>query len=303
MNGSSAQSTTGAYSLRIGVLILPDLPWPRARQLWQRAEELGFAHAWTYDHLTWRGHRDLPWFGAIPALTAAAAVTDRIRLGTLVASPTFRHPLALAKELITLDDISGGRLTLGIGAGGGGWDSTMLGHEAWSARERSERFIEFVTLTDRLLREPTCTYAGRFYSVDEARTYPGCVQRPRIPFAVAASGPRGMRLAAEHAQTWVTTGLRTKRGPIPAAQGAMDVQEQMARLDEACYAAGRDPLTLDRLVVTGPTLDSGLSSPEAFADAVGRYAEVGVTDLVVHWPRPADPYHADLDVFEAIFGS
>jgi len=302
MSETSRQSTTGTYPLRIGVLILPDLPWPGAGQLWRRAEELGLSHAWTYDHLTWRGHRDRPWFAAIPTLTAAAAVTDRIRLGTLVASPNFRHPLTLAKELVTLDDISGGRLTLGVGAGGSGWDTTMLGNEAWSARERSDRFVEFVDLTDRLLREPTCTYPGRYYSVDEARTYPGCVQRPRIPFAVAASGPRGMRLAVEHAQTWVTTGVRTKRGPIPAVQGALDVRGQMERLDEACAAAGRDPLTLGRLVVTGPVLDSGLSSRQAFVDTVGAYADVGVTDLVVHWPRPAEPYRADPALFEDIFG-
>ena len=96
------------------------------------AEQLGFAHAWTYDHLTWRGHRDHTWFAAVPTLTAAATATTRIRLGPLVASPNFRHPLTLAKEMIALDDISGGRVTLGVGAGGTGWDATMLGQTPWS---------------------------------------------------------------------------------------------------------------------------------------------------------------------------
>src|SRR6266487_284703 len=142
-----------SFPLRVGVLILPEHPWRESCVLWQQAEELGFAHAWTYDHLTWRGHRDLPWFSAIPTLTAAALATDRIRLGTLVASPNFRHPLTLAKEIVTLDDISGGRLTLGIGRGSAGWDATMLGADVSSPREGSERFREFVELTDLLLRQ------------------------------------------------------------------------------------------------------------------------------------------------------
>src|SRR5881227_993731 len=133
-------------AVRLGVVILPELRWPAARSLWRRAEELGFAHAWTYDHLAWRSLRDSAWFGAVPTLTAAAMATERIRLGTLVASPNFRHPVPLAKELMTLDDISGGRLTLGIGAGGEGWDATMLGHPAWSRPERADRFAEFVGL-------------------------------------------------------------------------------------------------------------------------------------------------------------
>ena len=192
--------------MRLGVVILPELRWSAARQVWRRAEELGFAHAWTYDHLAWRALRDSPWFGAIPTLTAAATVTSRIRLGPLVTSPNFRHPVAFARELIALDDVSDGRLDLGIGAGGTGFDATILGQAAWSNRERGDRFVEFVTLLDRLLREPTTSYEGRFYSANQARTYPGCVQRPRLPFAIAATGPRGMRLAAQYADVWVTTG-------------------------------------------------------------------------------------------------
>lgn len=289
--------------MRRGVLILPELPWTTARSVWRRAEILGFDHAWTYDHLAWRSLRDSAWFGAIPTLTAAAMVTERIHLGTLVASPNFRHPVPFAKELVTLDDISGGRFTLGIGAGGSGWDATMLGHTAWSQRERADRFTEFVDLLDRLLRAPETSYQGRFYSADEARTYPGCSQEPRIPFAVAATGPEGMRLAARFGQTWVTTGDRTREGPIKADAGARIVQEQMVRLDEACVEVGRDPASVDRLVLAGPILDSGLASTELFHDTIGRYAEVGVTDFVVHWPRAEEPYAADIDTFERAFAS
>ena len=122
--------------LRLGVVILPEHRWPIARAIWRRAEALGFDHAWTYDHLAWRSLRDAPWFGAIPTLTAVAAATMRIRLGTLVASINFRHPVPFARELLTLDDVSGGRFTLGIGAGGTGWDATILGKPEWSPRER-----------------------------------------------------------------------------------------------------------------------------------------------------------------------
>ncbi len=287
--------------MRIGVVILPEHRWASAGALWSRAEELGFAHAWTYDHLAWRNLRDSPWFATVPTLTAAAVATDRIRLGTLVASPNFRHPVPFAKELMTLDDISGGRITLGIGSGGTGWDATMLGQDPWPPRERAERFAEFLDLTDRLLRQPATTFAGRFYSADEARSIPGCVQQPRIPFAVAATGRAGMRAVAMYAQIWTTTGDPRGEGSLNPKEGTIVVADQMARLEEACAATGREPSTIDRLVLTGPGLDPGLSSVEAFADTVGRYEQIGVTDLVVHWPRTTEPFRTDLAMFEQIF--
>lgn len=287
--------------MHIGVLILPEFPWGSAQTIWHRAESVGFKHAWTYDHLTWRSFQNRAWFAAVPTLTAAAIVTKTIRLGTLVASPNFRHPLPFAKELVALDDISGGRFILGIGAGSSGWDATMLGQNAWSRRERAERFAEFVKLTDRLLREPETSYEGQFYSTHEARTYPGCIQQPRIPFAIAATGSRGMHLVATYGQIWVTNGDRTREEMMSAKEGASVVREQMNRLNDICLQAGRDPATLRRLVLSGPRLDSGLASVEAFHETIERYAEVGITDFVVHWPRPDEPYAADLATFERIF--
>jgi alkanesulfonate monooxygenase SsuD/methylene tetrahydromethanopterin reductase-like flavin-dependent oxidoreductase (luciferase family) len=285
--------------VRFGVIILPEYRWSESQRIWQRAESLGFDHAWTYDHLAWRSLRDSPWFAAVPTLVAASLVTERIRLGTLVASPNFRHPVTFAKELMTLDDVSEGRLTVGIGAGGEGWDATMLGQDAWSRRERADRFTEFVELLDRLLREPAVSHRGRFYSADEARAYPGCVQRPRVPFAIAATGPRGMDLAARYAETWVTTGTRASEH-LDGASGAALVARQIEHLTEACGRVGRDPNALDRLVVTGAGLDPGLSSVQEFRDTAARYADAGVTDLVVHWPRSSEPYAADPEIFESI---
>ncbi|MBV9039615.1 MAG: LLM class flavin-dependent oxidoreductase [Acidimicrobiia bacterium] len=282
--------------MRLGVCILPELRWSEQQPLWQRAEELGFHHAWTYDHLAWRSLADGPWFGAVPTLAAAAMATSKIRLGPLVASPNYRHPVPFAKELVSLDDLSMGRITLGIGAGGEGWDATVLGGEPWPAKERADRFAEFVELLDMLLRQPDTTYAGTWYSAQRARTHPGCVQQPRVPFALAAAGPRGMRLAATYADTWVTTGDRS-------GGGITAVREQVKRLEDACTALSRDPSTIDRLVLTGPELDAGLESEDAFADTIGRYEALGITDLVVHWPRSTEPYRGDVKTFERVVSS
>ncbi len=286
--------------MRFGVVILPEAGWASSERRWRRAEELGFEHAWTYDHLSWRSFRDLPWYSAIPTLTAAAAATSRLRVGTLVASPNFRHPLPFAKDLIALDDISGGRVIAGIGAGGTGFDATALGQATLSPAERAERFAEFVTLTDLLLRQSQLTWKGRYYSVDEARTYPGSTQQPRLPLAIAAHGPKAMRLAAQHGDFWVTLG-GTSDGLWGPAEGAAAVAAQVKRLESACQEIGRDPSSLRRLVLTGIPLDPGMSSPATFRDTVARYEEVGVTDFVVHWPRPSEPYAGDLAMFERIF--
>lgn len=286
--------------MRVGVVILPEHRWRDAAALWQRAEQLGFEHAWTYDHLSWRDLRDSAWFGAIPTLTAAAMVTDRIRLGPLVASPNFRHPVPLAKELVTLDDISNGRLVVGLGAGGTGWDASVLGGAPWSPVERSERFAEFVTLLDTLLCDGDTTHTGRYYSAVDARTIPGCVQQPRVPFAIAATGPRGLLVAARHAEIWVTNGHRSYEDQLDPARGAEVVRRQIELLAQACAAVGRNPDELRRLVLTGLHLQPGLDSAEAFRDTLGRYADAGATDLVVHWPRPTEPYRGDVATFERV---
>jgi alkanesulfonate monooxygenase SsuD/methylene tetrahydromethanopterin reductase-like flavin-dependent oxidoreductase (luciferase family) len=283
------------------VVILPELRVDEAQRTWRLAEDLGFAHAWTYDHLAWRSLRESTWFAAVPTLAVAALATSRIRIGTLVASPNFRHPVPFARELIALDDVSRGRLTLGIGAGGTGFDASVLGHAPWSARERADRFVEFVELLDLLLRQRVTSYTGRYYAADAARSHPGCVQRPRIPFAVAATGARGMRLAATYGDAWVTTGDRRDDGALDAAAGARVVHEQIARLEDTCRAAGRDPASLARIVLTGSRLAPGLGSREELEETLGRYAEIGVTDLVVHWPRANEPYCGDVRHFERLF--
>ncbi|MFF2075011.1 LLM class flavin-dependent oxidoreductase [Kitasatospora sp. NPDC058162] len=286
--------------MRLSTVILPIHRWSEGQKIWRRAEELGFHAAYTYDHLSWRSFRDEPWFGSVPTLTAAACATERIRLGTLVTSPNFRHPVTLAKELITLDDVSGGRVTLGIGAGGTGFDATAMGQEAWSPKERADRFGEFLPLLDELLRSDATTREGTYYSAVEARNIPGCVQTPRVPFYVAAAGPRGMRLAAEYGQGWVTYGDPKGPADVPVEQAPGVIAAQIEKLTAACEAEGRDVATLEKMLLQGSTAEKPLQSLDAFVDWAGTYRELGVTELVIHWPVPDSIYQNDLAVFERI---
>ncbi len=289
-------------TVRLGVVILPEHRWKMAAHQWTCSEDLGFDHAWTYDHLSWRELRDAPWFGAVPTLAAAALVTTSIRLGVMVASANYRHPVPFSKEIMSLDDLSDGRITLGLGAGSVGYDASILGTPPWSRRERTERFVEFVDMLDELLREPAVSHDGAYYSALEARNVPGCLQTPRVPFSIAAVGPRGMRLAAEHAASWVTYGDLSGAEHIGPTAGARIVAEQVRSLETACEAHGRDPGSIDRIVLTGPQLEPCYDSVEAFRDMLGRYEAAGATDVVVHWPRDAEPYQADLSNFLKVVG-
>lgn len=287
----------------LSTVVLPYQRWQDgARASWRGAEDLGFHTAYTYDHLSWRTFRDGPWFGAVPTLTAAAAETSRIRLGTLVTNPNFRHPVTLAKDLITLDDLSGGRITLGIGAGTSGFDAAVLGQDPWTPRERADRFAEFVALLDRLLTEPDVTAAGAFYAAHEARNIPGCVQSPRIPFAVAATGPRGLALAARYGEAWVTTGDDSLFESGTPAQSDAALAHQVERLGAACTEAGRDPASIRRVLLTGftPERNAMLGSFERFVDFAGRHRALGFDEIVIHWPIPDSDFAADQGVFERI---
>ncbi|WP_374946278.1 LLM class flavin-dependent oxidoreductase [Agreia sp.] len=283
--------------MRHGIVILPQDPWSIARRKWQSAEGLGFDHAWTYDHLSWRSLADQPWNATIPTLTAAAVVTETIRLGTFVSSPNFRHPVPFAKEVATVDDISGGRFLLGVGSGGTGFDAFVLGQAEYTPRERHARFAEFVTLLDELLRHEGdnargIRFDGDWYSAVDARMVGNPVQQPRVPFVLAANGPRGLALVAEQGQGWVTTGTDGATGD----EWWSVVETLAGRLDDAAEKAGRDPASIDRYL----SLDSGgqfsLESVGAFDDLAGRAAQLGFTDVISHWPRAGGIYAGDEEV-------
>lgn len=281
--------------MRFGLTILPEHRWADAAPMWRRAQELGFDHAWTYDHLVWGGLPDSPWYGTIPTLTAAAMVTSTIRLGTFVTSPNYRHPVTFMRDLLALDDISDGRLICGIGAGGD-IDSAILGGDPLTSRERFDRFSEFSELLDRLLTQDHVSHSGTYFSAVDARTLPGPVQRPRIPFVMAANGPRSLRLAVEHGAGWLTTG--------PKAE-TMDewwaaLAELSGRLDEQLVEAGRESATFERHLNLDSSPHFALSSVSAFEEMTGRAGELGFTDVITHWPRNDGPYAGDVSVLESV---
>ncbi|HEY0240579.1 MAG TPA: LLM class flavin-dependent oxidoreductase [Friedmanniella sp.] len=287
--------------MRIGITLLPELGWAADRERWRAVEAYGYDHAWTFDHLAWRSLADSPWFATIPTLTAAALSTTTLRLGTWVATPNFRHPVPFAKELMTLDHLSGGRLNVGLGAGTDGYDATMLGGPELGPGRRHARFAEFVEVLDRVLSAAETTWSGDWYTVDGARTIPGCVQRPHPPFVVAANGPRGMRLALDRGAGWVTTtGAPPDAGPEEWWAAAGDKAARFADLVEERAAAGRAAPEAFARYLNLEARSSGFGSAEQVVDALGRAATLGFTDAVLAWPRPDGAMAGDPALIEAV---
>lgn len=278
--------------MRFGLTILPELPWAQLRPRWEAAEAMGFDHAWTYDHLVWGGLPESPWYGTTPTLTAAALVTERIGLGTFVSSPNFRHPVALHRDVQSLDDVSGGRFLLGVGTGGD-LDSRILGGEELSTRERVDRFQEFVELLVRLRTEDHVDADGRWFSARDARTLPPLRD---VPLVVAANGPRSLRFAARTGDAWVTTGPR-----VDTLDAWFDGLDQARRtLEEALVEHGRDPAEVPRYLNLDSAPQFSLESAGVFTDMTGRAAALGFTDVITHWPRPDGPYAGDEAVLEQV---
>jgi alkanesulfonate monooxygenase SsuD/methylene tetrahydromethanopterin reductase-like flavin-dependent oxidoreductase (luciferase family) len=287
--------------MRFGIVILPQYDWPEAARRWRGAEEFGFDHAWTYDHLAWRGLAGERWHATVPTLTAAAMVTGRIALGTFVASPNFRHPVPFAKDIATVDQVSGGRMLLGLGSGGTGFDAYVLGQPELTPRQRFARFAEFAEALDLLLRFESpgsggISFEGEWFTASGARMVGEPSQHPRMPLHLAADGPRGLALAVRIADGWVTTaGSDDDTGAWWRTAG-----ELVQRLDDACSAAGREPATISRTLSLDAEARYSLASAGAFEDAVGRAAELGYTDVVVHWPREHGLYAGDESVLDDI---
>jgi alkanesulfonate monooxygenase SsuD/methylene tetrahydromethanopterin reductase-like flavin-dependent oxidoreductase (luciferase family) len=286
--------------MRHGIVILPQQSWPDARRLWQQAEELGFDHAWTYDHLSWMSLSNQRWMATIPTLTAAATATSTIRLGTFVTSPNFRHPVPFAKDLATLDDISGGRFLLGVGSGAGGtsFDAHVLGTPELTPLQRHERFTEFVRDLDVLLRHETpgsggISFSDDWFTANRARMVGEPAQSPRMPFVVAADGPKGLKLVAELGDGWVTLGRPAAETPDEWWRG---VAELSTRLDDALARADRESSSLDRYLSLDVSPQFSFESIGVWEDALGRAEELGFTDVVAHWPRAEGIYAGSEEV-------
>jgi alkanesulfonate monooxygenase SsuD/methylene tetrahydromethanopterin reductase-like flavin-dependent oxidoreductase (luciferase family) len=281
--------------MRVGVTLLPEHDWVEDRHRWVRAEEYGFDHAWTFDHLAWRSLADSPWFATIPTLTAAALSTTSLRLGTFVTSPNFRHPVPLAKELMTLDVVSGGRLNIGLGAGAAGFDASMLGQPELSPRQASDRFQEFVTLLDLLLSQPQTNWQGDWYTAVGARAVPGCVQQPHPPFLIAANGPRTMRVAVERGAGWITMGNEQPgAGPDQWWAGVQRAVEAFGKVSDTT----QHQLPISMRLLDMETHAAAFRSIDQFREAFGRAADLGFTDVVIAWPRDSEPFAGDERLLE-----
>jgi probable F420-dependent oxidoreductase len=287
-------SVTRTRPLKIG-LLLPDTEdqlngetarWSDLLAMTRAAEAMGFDSVWVTDHFIHRTETETrgPW-ECWSLLSALAAVTERVEIGPLVVCTAFRNPALLAKMADTVDEISGGRLILGVGAG---WNEPEYRAFGYPFDHRFDRFEEALTIITGLLRDGHIDFAGTYYS---AR---GCELRPRgprkngPPIMIGTTGKRMLALTARHADQWNVwyshTGNRVE-GVAPL----------LAAVDAACAEAGRDPKSLERtvavMVEVGPHAPSTMSvppltgTPEELAASLRAYADAGVSHLQV-WLEP-----------------
>jgi alkanesulfonate monooxygenase SsuD/methylene tetrahydromethanopterin reductase-like flavin-dependent oxidoreductase (luciferase family) len=253
-----------------------NLPWSTLVERWQLFEALGFDSAWDCDHFIQPSRPTGPYFEAWTLLAGLAAVTQRIRIGVLVSSNTFRHPSLLAKQAVTVDHVANGRLDIGLGAGWYEPEHPMFGLELWAPAERVARFEEAVQLLDAWLRNETTTFSGRYYRLQDAPNRPQPVQKPRPPLVLAGHRPRMLRIIARYADTFNSFGTLD------------EMRERNARLDDECVRLGRDPSTLVRSLYGWAAMmpSDPWDSVQAFRDMVGSYAESGVNEFLIDQPRP-----------------
>lgn len=271
------------------------LPLDDLRARWRRAEGAGFDVVWNVDTVVEPDRPRHLLFDGPATLTMMAAETQRIRVGTLVASLYFRQPVTFAKAAVTVDHLSGGRLELALGVGDPSAGAKAAGVD-WPAGEAVARFREFVELVDRLLRQEVTTYDGRFYRCEEAETVPLPVQQPRPPITIAAHGPKMLRIAAEYADGWSSWGGNDVTTEDDFYRVTAD---RSRRFDDLCVAVGRDPASIRHSIVCYPPL-TPWQSVGYFEDMVGRLREVGIDEFVLYWAQNWGPAPHEDAVFDEV---
>jgi probable F420-dependent oxidoreductase len=256
-------------------------PYEAIRSVALQAEEDGFDSIWLADHLLYRtpGQPTRGIWECWTILAALAEATHRVELGTLVLAMSFRNPAILGKMATALDEVSGGRLILGVGTG---WNEPEYQAFGLPFDHRVDRFEEAVQILKPLLREGRVDFDGRYHQARDAEDLP---RGPRVagpPLMIGAEGPRMLRLTAQYADQWnigYLGGPETLAGPL-------------ARIASACQEEGRDPRTLGITVLIGlwfpdlePTRPGFLDQPltgsaEEIAAAMRGYAELGVEHLM-----------------------
>jgi alkanesulfonate monooxygenase SsuD/methylene tetrahydromethanopterin reductase-like flavin-dependent oxidoreductase (luciferase family) len=262
----------------------PALRWSELQTMARAAEDAGLDSLWLIDSLLAEGDPPKGYWEGWSLLTAVAAVTRRVEIGHLVTANTFRNPALLAKMADTVDEISGGRLILGLGAGDGAYSHQTFGFP-WE--RRVARFEEALQIIVPLLRESRVDFQGEFYTMRE------CELRPRGPRAFGppiligstVNAPRMLRLTAQYADMW--HGLlafgRSTPDQLPPLRDA---------LDAACLKVGRDPATLARTVVVRVELDGPIGhmfdseepirgSMDEVAETFWGFADEGITHLML----------------------
>jgi F420-dependent oxidoreductase-like protein len=261
--------------LQFGLVTDQNMSWPTLVERWRLFESLGFDSAWDCDHYVQPSRPTGPYFEAWTLLAGLAARTDSIRLGVLVSCNTFRHPALLAKEAVTVDHVSNGRLELGLGAGWYEPEHHQFGVEFPGASELVGRYREAVEIVDRLMRNDVSSYEGTFYQLHDAPMRPAPVQQPRPPLTLAAHKPKMLRIVAEYADRWNSFG------------SVEEMRERNTILDEHCADLGRDPSTIVRSLYGWAAMmpQDPWASADGFEDMVGRYRSVGVNEFLVDQPR------------------
>lgn len=211
--------------------------WDTLREMALCAEAVGFDSFWMPDHLLFRhpGMQQQGGWDAWSMLTGLAAITKRMEIAPLVACASFRNPALIAKMADTIDEISGGRFILGLGAG---WHKPEYEAFGFAYDHRVSRFEEALTIIHSLLRTGKVDFEGRFYSARECELRPRGPRPEGPPILIGSSSPRMMNIMARYADLW-------NRDRMNDVDRLLEVE---ARGDAACVEAGRDPATLGRVV-------------------------------------------------------
>ncbi len=262
--------------ISFGIMLGPFPPWENIVGWAKLVESLGFDKLWLPDHYVNPDDKDMPWFDCWCTLAALATQTEKITLGTLVSSMTLRNPAVLAHMALAADHISGGRFELGVGAAGSRKCHEMTGVTRWEARERSERYKEFIEILHHMMNNEVTTYPGKYYNIQAAIMHPPFIKRPHPVFNVAAHGPKALRLAATYGDAWNTLGPLTEMSP---KESSGEIHRSYSLLREMASEAGRDLNQFGRTMMFGWTCERPCASMDAFSDVIGRYAEAGINDF------------------------
>ena len=272
-------------SVGFGATIVQVVPYSLLRDDFVFVESIGLDNAWVIDQFWIDGAPEVPLLEAWTTLAAVAADTQRIRVGSMVTNVANRNPGILAKSILTVDQVSGGRVDVAVGGGFYPVEHEALGIDFLDAVGRGDRLREAVAILDDALRGNTVTYEGDHYRLSAATFRPGPTQLPRPPLWVAAQASRSLRVAVRHSDAVVSLGEEDKgiEDSLPAFRARME------RLDEICIEEGRDPGSLRRCYFAGWADEAIFASVDATADLVGRYVEAGATDFTFYLHNPSDP--------------